>query len=83
MWKLTKGQALAYRSWDDEYVVYNDVSGDTHLLGADAMQLLLHLQKGPFDEFTLGRALQIKADEQEALTVTLVELSALSLIERS
>ena len=82
MWKLIDGQTLLHRCWDDEYVVYNDVSGDTHLLGTDAMQLLLQLRGGPGDEDTLGRALRVEPDEQEALAVTLVELGALSLIER-
>jgi PqqD family protein of HPr-rel-A system len=83
MWKLIEGQTICHRGWDDEYVVYNDVSGDTHLIGADAMQLLQCLRDGPADEDALGQALQIAPDEQEALAVTLVELSSLSLIERS
>jgi PqqD family protein of HPr-rel-A system len=82
MWKLSEGQALTYRGWDDEYVVYNDVSGDTHLLGVDALQLLLRLRTGPADEDDLARVLQIEAGEREVLAVTLVELGALFLIER-
>ena len=82
MWRLIPGQTLAHRSWDGEYVVYNDLSGDTHLFGADAMQLLLHLGAGPADEDTLARALEAAPDEREALAVMLTELGALSLIER-
>ncbi|MGH8856080.1 MAG: HPr-rel-A system PqqD family peptide chaperone [Telluria sp.] len=83
MWKLIDGQTLTCRGWDDEFVVFNDVSGDTHLLGADAMQLLRHLQAGPCDEAALARALQAGPEEQEALAVMLAELGSLSLVERS
>lgn len=83
MWRLTPGQTLAHRGWDDEYVLYNDLSGDTHLFGADAMQLLLHLRAGPADEETLARALEVLPDERDAMAVMLAELRALSLIERA
>lgn len=88
MWKLIDGQTLSHRGWDDEFVVYNDLSGDTHLLGADAMALLLHLRASPADEDTLARLLDVDPgrsdpDEREAFAVTLAELGALSLIERT
>lgn len=82
MWRLTPGQSLAHRGWDEEYVVYNDLSGDTHLFGADAMQLLLHLRAGPADEEALARALEVLPEEREGLAVMLAELGGLSLIER-
>lgn len=43
-WRLVQGQLLLARRWGDEVVVYNDLSGDTHLLDASAMDLLLALQ---------------------------------------
>lgn len=43
-WRLTPGQLLRARQWDGEFVVYNDLSGDTHLIGAAAMDFLLQLQ---------------------------------------
>jgi PqqD family protein of HPr-rel-A system len=82
LWRLIPGQTLAYRGWDDEYVVYNDLSGDTHLFGVDAMQLLLHLRAGPADEEALARALEVLPDERAGLAVMLTELRAMSLIER-
>ncbi|SFB75364.1 HPr-rel-A system PqqD family peptide chaperone [Massilia yuzhufengensis] len=82
MWKLIDGQTLACRGWDDEYVVYNDLSGDTHLFGADAMQVLLQLRVAPASEETLAAALQAGPGDREALGVMLAELSALSLVER-
>jgi PqqD family protein of HPr-rel-A system len=82
MWRLTPGQTLSHRGWGDEYVVYNDLSGDTHLFGPDAIDLLLHLRAGPGDEETLAHALGAKPDEREELAVMLTELQALSLIDR-
>jgi PqqD family protein of HPr-rel-A system len=47
MWRITPGQTLRFRQFDDEIVLYNDLSGDTHLLGGSAMHLLSVLQHGP------------------------------------
>lgn len=82
MWKLIEGQTLTHRGWDDEYVVYNDLSGDTHLLGGDAMQVLLHLRMAPSDDEMLAAAFQVGPGEREALAVMLAELCTLSLVER-
>ncbi|MBJ7312441.1 HPr-rel-A system PqqD family peptide chaperone [Rugamonas sp. CCM 8940] len=53
MWRMSVGQLAASRHWDDEFVVYNNLSGDTHLLGADAMLVLQRLQQGEADEAAL------------------------------
>ena len=45
------------RSWHDQTVVYNDRSGDTHLLGEPATLLLTMLQAGRGSSATLGAAL--------------------------
>ena len=58
MWQVTPGQTLAARQWDDELVVFNSLSGATHLLGLGATVLLGVLQQGPADETTLAVALQ-------------------------
>lgn len=47
MWRITPGQALRFRQFDDQIVLFNDLSGDTHLLGDSAMHLLSVLQHGP------------------------------------
>ena len=57
MWQLTPGQLFRFRQFDDEFVVYNDLSGDTHLLGDSAMHLLSVLQQGPHSSHTLTDAL--------------------------
>jgi PqqD family protein of HPr-rel-A system len=45
-WRLLPGQALLSRSWGEEVVIYNDVTGATHLLDHGAMELLTALRDG-------------------------------------
>jgi PqqD family protein of HPr-rel-A system len=47
MWQLKPGQLLRLRAFGDESVLYNDLSGDTHLLGASAILLLGQLRHQP------------------------------------
>ncbi|HZV66180.1 MAG TPA: HPr-rel-A system PqqD family peptide chaperone [Telluria sp.] len=85
MWRLTPGQALACREWQGEYVLYNDLSGDTHLLAEDAVLLLLAVQRMPQDAAAL--AANLNADYPEAnlsadeVAVLLAQLQSLSLVE--
>jgi len=62
MWQVIPGQDLRQRVWDDEHVVYNNLTGDTHLLTADTMHILHVLQDGPLDEAGLVAALRIRLD---------------------
>lgn len=45
-WRLVPGQTLLHRGWESAFVLYNDLSGDTHLLSEEAMALLLALRDG-------------------------------------
>lgn len=45
-WRLVPGQTLLHRSWDGTVVLYNDLSGDSHLLTDEAMDLLLAVRNG-------------------------------------
>jgi PqqD family protein of HPr-rel-A system len=78
MWRLMAGQRLQYRGWDEEFVLYNDLSGDTHLLGAVAIELLAALQRGPATEAALAAALDaaFEAGEPDALARQLPDLLA-------
>lgn len=75
-WRLVPGQLLRARQWGDEFVVYNDLSGDTHLLDAGAMDLLHQLQAGA----TLAADDDDGAD-LEAPDTMLASLASNSLIE--
>lgn len=60
-WRLASGQALAYRSWDDETVLYNDLSGATHLLGPAALCLLESLRAGLAASAALASTLRLNS----------------------
>lgn len=86
MWRLTPGQALVCREWDDEAVLYNDLSGSTHLLDGAALDLLYALRDGPADAAQLAIRLADRfdagdADLAAALGDMLTALAGLDLIE--
>lgn len=68
-WSLRPGQTLQHRHWDGEYVLYNDLSGDTHLLGDAAIVLLFALRAGAATRQALAATLQTQfdADADEAI----------------
>ncbi len=70
-WRLRPEQALQFRQWDDgqgndEYVLYNDLSGDTHLLGGPAIEILLALARGPATRAALTAMLEAEFDVDPA-----------------
>ena len=85
---ISSEQALYFHSWDNEYVVYNSLSGDTHLLNLTASQVLLKLQQSPADAITLAKLVaptdQSKSQAELELQIEhlLAELNALNLIEK-
>lgn len=46
-WRLIAPDALASRSWDDEIVIYNDVTGDTHHLSVLGHAVIMMLASHP------------------------------------
>lgn len=89
-WSVRSDQALDFRSWGDEFIVYNSFSGDTHLLGSVAAQILLRLQHVPSDLISLAESLtsllqtEMMGEPLEPQLVNLLaDLSALALIERT
>jgi PqqD family protein of HPr-rel-A system len=86
-WQLRNGQSLSMLAGEDESVVYNDQSGETHLLSAIAISLLQHLQHAPDDLSGICNSLsadwEFDADtELHRLVLTLAdELDGLSFIE--
>ena len=86
MWRVADGQSLAYRCWDDEAVLYNDLSGATHLLGPAALCLLETLRPGPASAAALASRLleEFDIDGEDlgpGLEALLDELSRLYLVE--
>jgi PqqD family protein of HPr-rel-A system len=62
IWRLRPGQTLQYRQWDGECVLYNDLSGDTHLLGEAAVEILLALRRTPATRVALATMLEAEFD---------------------
>ena len=84
VWRVIPGQQLRHRSWDgEEFVLYNNLSGDTHLLDAAAIEVLSALRPGAADAARLAAALQLDDDPGSAamLDALLAELRKLSLVE--
>ena len=86
-WQLRAGQQLRMLAGNDESVIYNDSSGETHLLSAIAVSMLQQLERGPanfsFISTAVASAWEFDSDEELRQTVhgLLAELDGLSLIE--
>ena len=81
------GTDLLWRLWDDEVIVYDDRSGDTHLLQGLGAELFLELLNGPvrLDELTerTAAALDFENDSQfqQYVEQTVAEFIRLHLLE--
>jgi PqqD family protein of HPr-rel-A system len=89
-WRIIDDDALEFRCWDEEeVVVYNALSGDTHLLDALAADILLTLRHEAQDMLSLAQLLARKwqcestPEFLEELEMMLSDMHALSLIERA
>lgn len=87
LWQIVPGQQLAARGWDDEYVLYNNLAGDTHLLDGDSMAVLAFLQSTPVDldalvgAFAAGITPDDAAALPETMSTLLDQLRKLHLVE--
>lgn len=95
-WRVVGEQALMRREWGGEAVLFNDLSGSTHLLSSTAVWLLERLAAAPAAPVELAAALdaelaaQALADGDDLadsstdpghLATLLAELCSLHLIE--
>jgi PqqD family protein of HPr-rel-A system len=62
MWRVVPGQRLAFREWDGEVVLFNDLSGNTHLLEGAALDVLHALHDQPGDSAALAQRLAPRFD---------------------
>lgn len=86
MWRLVPGQSLNCREWDGEVVLYNDISGSTHLLEGAALDVLQALRDGPLDATGLATRLLDYLDADDGDLVPLIDdmlaaLARLDLVE--
>ncbi|WP_334186731.1 HPr-rel-A system PqqD family peptide chaperone [Noviherbaspirillum sp.] len=86
-WQIINGSKLNARCWNDEFVVYNPLSGDTHILSRRASDMLLALQSSASDVLSLAQVLsgrwccEIDAALLEEIEAALFDMQALSLVE--
>ncbi len=88
MWQVVPGQLLAFREWEGEAVLYNDLSGSTHLLDGAAVDLLCALRERPAGGAVLASQLadRFGADADDAgflaeIDEMLAALARLDLVE--
>ena len=88
-WQVVAENKLLFRSWDDESVVYNGATGDTHLLGMIAAQVILKLQQTPADAVSLAEwvapLMQTQSDDEFVIFIEeiLADFDSLGIIEQS
>jgi PqqD family protein of HPr-rel-A system len=87
-WRLRPAQQVRYRQWDDEFVVFNDLSGACHLIDSGGFAVLELLQGRPEGMAAAAMVAQLKPqfDDPEQIdlgTVALIlaNLSACELVE--
>lgn len=87
-WKVNTAFPLQWRNWDDEFVVYNSGSGDTHLLDPVAAKALQSLEQESADLSKLvdrvSGSMEIEPDTEFSayLEQLLSDLHKLGLIQR-
>ena len=62
VWQVSEGSRLLWKSWDDEYVVFDDGSGYTHVLDLVAGEVLKVLEEAPADPSQLTRRVASRLD---------------------
>ena len=86
-WRPLRPQALCWREWDDEFVVFNDDTGSTHHLSALGGEVMLALLRHPdgigVSDLTrdLEQRLETSADVELAAEIehTLSQLATLEI----
>ncbi len=77
VWRLPEGVRLLWRSWDDEVIVYNVASQQTHLLDAFSAAALREIEAAPKTAEALGRCLAEALDtDRGELSARLAEICA-------
>lgn len=86
-WRIRPGADLVWRSWDeDEFLVFDAASGDTHLLNRVTATVFEILGREPLDDKGIGRELSRCLDIDPAvvephLARLLSHLARLGLVE--
>ena len=77
VWRLPEGAQLLWRSWDDEAVVYNVASQQTHLLDAFSAAALREIEAAPkTDEHLCAHLAEALDADNRELSARLAEICA-------
>jgi PqqD family protein of HPr-rel-A system len=72
-WQAVSSTEIDIRTWDGEHVIYHAASGNTHLLGAEAAEILLLLRQAPAEENAIAhhiaQRMQVDVDQDFLLQV--------------
>jgi PqqD family protein of HPr-rel-A system len=67
-WRLAEQQSLSLKEWDGDIVVYNDASGDTHLIEGVAAAVFDILVDAPAsDEHLVKQIAAVSGEPREAI----------------
>lgn len=65
VWTGLPERVLLWEQFDDDYLIYNARSGETHFLNASAAEILKVLQTGPMDLPSMVAELQSVFDTED------------------
>ena len=88
-YRIPQNFQLRWRLWDDEFVIYCPISGNTHLLDQLTGQILKCLEKSPGSNLELASLfsrefdLEFNAELVKSVEDRLSKLCDLNLIEQS
>ena len=86
-YRIIRNCRLSWKLWDDEFVVYNPLSGDTHLFDSFSGEVLRSLELMPASQLELASRLSqetgVDLDEElnKRIGELLLKFSELNLIE--
>lgn len=88
LWSTVSPARLSFASWDDDdlAVLYDKVTGDTHLMESSAIEILRLIEKSPASAEAIAQELAelFPADDQDKLpqfiSATLLQLRDIGLV---
>ena len=88
-WKIRENVTLYWHTWDDETVVYNSGSGDTHQFDPTTIATLQYLEKTSASPLELveyiSSAFEVEQDDGlfKYVEIFLLDMMSLGLIEQA
>lgn len=85
-WQINSPESIHIKKWGNEAVVYDALSGNTHLVGAAAAQILAQILASPSDAVFLTQTLfpdasqRLENNAREKVESILAQLAGIALI---